>query len=148
MPIKKLRLVIGVVLATSLIGCAGGAGSATTENAVSSPAMTIVLSSENDSHVSGTAMLLPRGNQTQVLISVTDEPAGASEPAHIHTGQCGASLGGIAYPLQNVEAGRSTSIVNVPLSAIADDHHAINLHESASNLGRTVACGNIPRPSA
>jgi len=93
-------------------------------------------------------MLLPRGNETQVLISVTGEPAGASEPAHIHTGQCGANLGGIAYPLQNVEAGRSTSIVSVPLSSISDGHHAINLHESASNLGHSVACGNIPRPSA
>ncbi len=147
MRIKKLIVATSVVLATAA-GCAGAGGSATTENAVTSPALTVTLSPASDSRVSGTAMLLPRGNETQVLISVTGEPAGASEPAHIHTGQCGPGLGGIAYPLHNVENGRSTSTVNVPLSSIADGHHAINLHESASNLGRTVACGNIPRPAA
>ncbi|MGH2458874.1 MAG: hypothetical protein ACRDIY_08400 [Chloroflexota bacterium] len=148
MPINISRLIIGVVLATSVVGCAGASGSATTENAVSSPAMSITLSPENDSHISGTAMLLPRGKETQVLISVTDEPAGASEPAHIHTGRCGPTLGAIAYPLQNVENGRSTTTVNAPLSSIADGHHAINVHQSAKDLQHTVACGNIPRPGA
>lgn len=142
---QKLVLVVSLILSLATIGCAR-ANNPTTESAVTAQAMTIRLNPANNSQVSGTAMLIPRGNQTEVLISVNGEPSGASEPAHIHDGQCGSTLGAIAYPLHNVEGGRSMTLVNAPLSSVADGRHAINVHESARNIGTTVACGNLPRP--
>ncbi len=136
---------IGLLLALTTLGC-GGADNVATEGAVTDRAITVTLSPQNNSGMSGTAMLIPRGNQTQVLISLSGERAGASEPAHIHAGQCGPSLGKIVYPLKSVEDGRSDTTVNVPLSSLTTGHYAINVHQSEQDLAISVACGNIPSP--
>jgi uncharacterized cupredoxin-like copper-binding protein len=88
-------------------------------------------------------------------------------PAHIHAGTC-AQLGDVVAPLSNVSdaalvngtpvAGAprgpasaipvEVSITTVPL-ALADiisGGHAINIHESAENIGTYIACGNIGGP--
>lgn len=136
---------VGLILAVLTIGC-GGTANVTTEGAVTDRAITVTLSPQNNSGMSGTAMLIPRGNQTQVLISLSGERAGTSEPAHIHTGQCGPTLGKIVYPLKSVEDGRSDTTVNVALSTLTSGQFAINVHQSEQNLGTSVACGNIPSP--
>jgi len=128
-------VLVGVLISLGVSGCTA-----------SDPALTLPLNSVNDSGISGTAQLIPRGNQTQVIIRVNGEPAGASEPAHIHDGQCGPNLGKVIYPLKNVEGGRSDMLVNASLSTITSGQHAINVHQSAQNLGTSVACGTIPMP--
>ncbi len=132
----KIAMLLGVILAITMIGVASA------ENSV-----TVKLNEINGSGVSGTAVLTAQGNQTQIVVTVTGEPAGGSEPIHIHTGHCGAGLGGIKYPLTSVEAGTSTTVIDAPLASIQTGDFAVNVHQSAANIGTYVACGNIPAMS-
>jgi plastocyanin len=88
-----------------------------------------------------------------------------SHPAHIHSGTCGDGLGDVVYPLSNVSeaalvngtpiagaAGGATDAIPVAISGttvpstLADllaSPYAINVHESAENIGNYIACGNI-----
>jgi hypothetical protein len=132
---KRLSLVLSlaVLLTLALAGAAGA----------QSNSVTVTLNAQNGSGQNGTATLTAMGNQTQVVINVSGEPSGASEPDHIHTGTC-ANLGGVKYPLANVVNGTSTTVVNVPLSTLQSGTYAINLHKSAAQIGVYVACGDIP----
>ncbi|HEV2127871.1 MAG TPA: hypothetical protein VGR22_04550 [Thermomicrobiales bacterium] len=94
----------------------------------------------------------------------TGEPP-AAHPAHIHSGTC-EQLGDIVYPLEDVtgaalegtpdaspvpvdQAGasnvlaRSQSTVDTSIDDLLTEGHAINVHESAENIGTYIACGNI-----
>jgi hypothetical protein len=128
----SLILSLALLLALALVGSV---------SAQSGP-VTVTLATQNNSGVSGTATLTPMGNQTQVVINVTGEPAGGSEPDHIHVGSC-PTVGAVKYPLANVVNGTSTTMVNVPLSTLTAGTYAINLHESAQNIGKYIACGDI-----
>jgi LPXTG-motif cell wall-anchored protein len=130
---RRLAMMLGAIFALAMVGATSAATT-----------LTVPLATLNGSGVSGTATLTDMGTQTQVVINVTGEATSASEPDHIHTGQCGATLGGVKFPLKNVEGGTSTTVVNVALSALQNGSYAINLHESAANIGNYVACGNIP----
>jgi len=130
-------MVLAAILAIASLSVASAADS-----------ITVNLATLNASGVSGTAVLTATGNQTQVVVTVTGEPSAGSEPDHIHTGQCGATLGGVKYPLKNVESGTSTTVVDVPLASLETGGFAINVHESAANIANYVACGNIPAMAA
>ncbi len=82
---------------------------------------------------------------------------GAAHPAHIHTGTCD-TLGDVVFPLNDVasadmvatpvagESGmvaESTTTVEVALDDILAAEHAINVHESAENIGNYIACGDV-----
>jgi opacity protein-like surface antigen len=134
---RKIAMFLGAVLAVAMLGVASAADS-----------VTVNLDALNNSGVSGTAVLTAMGNQTQVVLTVTGEPAGASEPAHIHTGNCGPTLGGVKFPLKNVEGGTSTTLVATSLASLETGGYAINVHESAANIKNYVACGNIPAMAA
>lgn len=104
--------------------------------------MNVKIAAQNGSGETGKATLTAVGNKTKVEISIKGEPKGASQPVHIHTGTC-AKLGGVVYPLTNVVGGKSLTWVNAPLSVVKSKGSAINLHESAKNLGKYVACGDF-----
>jgi len=95
----------------------------------------------------------------------TSAHEGESHPAHIHSGTC-ATLGDVVFPLNNVggemmdaagtpiaskEVGPSTAIpvdasvttVQTDLNTLASSDYAINVHESAENIGNYIACGDI-----
>ena len=72
----------------------------------------------------------------------------SAQPAHIHKGTCAKLDATPAYPLNNVVNGRSTTTVNVALSALLKGHYAINMHRSAKQLKTYVACGDITTHSA
>lgn len=110
--------------------------------AAQSGSVTVTLATQNNSGVSGTATLTAMGNQTQVVVKVTGEPAGGSEPEHIHVGSCPA-VGAVKYPLASVVNGTSTTVVNVPLSTLTAGTFAVNLHESAAKANVYIACGDI-----
>jgi len=131
---KRLSLILSLALlmALAVVGSA----------AAQSGPITVTLATQNNSGVSGTATLTSMGAQTQVVVKVTGEPAGASEPDHIHTGTC-ANLGAVKYPLANVVNGTSTTMVNVSLDTLTAAAYAINLHQSAANINTYVACGDI-----
>ena len=91
-------------------------------------------------------------------------------PAHIHAGAC-ATLGEVVAPLENLTgtfvggtpaatpAGMmaspmagdtgmgmsqsSETVVQLPLNDILAAEHAINVHESAENIGNYISCGDI-----
>src|SRR5712664_1566706 len=104
---RKLAMILGAILALTMF------------NVVSAQdTVTINLDALNSSGISGTATLTANGATTNVVVNVTGEPAGGSEPDHIHTGQCGPTLGGVKYPLKNVEGGTSTTTINATLASL------------------------------
>lgn len=131
---KRLSLILSLALLMTL----ALVGSVTAQ----SGPVTVTLATQNNSGVSGTATLTAMGAQTQVVINVTGEPAGGSEPEHIHVGSCPA-VGAVKYPLASVVNGTSTTMVNVSLDTLTAGTFAINLHESAKNAGVYIACGDI-----
>lgn len=132
---KRLSLVTGLVFALSL-ALVGGVGA-------QANSVTVTLNTQNNSGVSGTATLTDMNGQTQVVVNVTGEPAGGSEPEHIHVGSC-PTVGAVKYPLANVVNGTATTMVNVKLADLQTGGFAINLHKSAAQAGVYIACGDIP----
>lgn len=105
--------------------------------------LTVNIGAQNGSGETGTAMLTQMGADVKVVISLKGGPATTPQPAHIHDGTC-ADLKGVAYPLTSVVGGNSTTTVpGVTIDKLLGGTYAINVHESASNLGKYVACGNI-----
>jgi opacity protein-like surface antigen len=104
--------------------------------------LTVAMQPQNGSGESGTATLTQVGADVQVVIALKGEPA-TPQPAHIHNGVC-SDLGGVVNPLTNVVGGSSTTLVRgTTIDALLAKPMAINVHESAENLGKYVACGNI-----
>lgn len=111
--------------------------------AAATSTLTVALHAQNGSGESGTATLTQAGADVKVVISLKGAPATTPQPAHIHDGTC-ADLKGVAYPLTNVVGGASTTTVKgVTIDKLLGGTYAINVHESAANLGKYVACGNI-----
>ena len=112
---------------------------------------TIQLQSENNSGITGTAMLTPAGSDTKVTLTLMP-PAGASangqsHVAHIHTGTCG-SPGPIVAPLGVVTAtGQTfaplTKTVNILSNTLMDGQHIIAAHATEDESSATIACAPI-----
>ena len=106
--------------------------------------MTVALDEQNDSGQSGWATLTARGDDTEVVLSIS---AGNMETTavHIHTGQCGADLGGVAHGLTSFVGGSGVSatlLSGVSLSELASGTFAINSHNS-SDASVYTTCGSI-----
>src|SRR3954468_11963184 len=97
-------------------------------------------------------MLVPASRaQTPVA-----EGAEAPHPAHIHSGSCD-QLGDVVIPLTDVAVptgeakGASTAhpvsvsdtVVDMSLDDLLAGEYAVNVHESAENIGEFIACGDI-----
>lgn len=104
------------------------------------------------------------GVMAQDATPVASPVAGAEvRPAHIHAGSC-PDVGEVVAPLSELSTsagmtgGSDTSMgemargipaeysfttVDVPLDVIMDGEHAINIHESAENIGNYIACGDL-----
>ena len=99
----------------------------------------------NNSGEVGVVTLTARGNKTEVSLSVQGAPKGVAQPAHIHKGSCDNLNPMPAFPLNSVVNGRSNTLVNEPLSKLMSGNYAVNVHASAKNLKRYVACGELVR---
>lgn len=106
-------------------------------------AVTVKLEAQNNSEQTGTATLLPEGNQTKVVIELSNAPTGVAQPAHIHLGTCSNLDKAPKWPLEPVKGGRSVTVVPVSLDTILKDRTAINIHKSAAEPQIYVSCGNI-----
>jgi len=134
-------LLFAVVFAAvpRLESMAAGASTSTT------PATVFVqLQPQNNSGQTGTATLTAAGDKTQVVIALNGMPPNAQEPAHVHPGTCAKLNPKPVYPLTTIAGGQSASTIDVPLSTLQSGTFAINVHESTTNIGTYVACGNIP----
>src|SRR5262245_37020346 len=89
----------------------------------------------------------------QATPSASPVAVAAGHPAHIHSGTC-ATLGDVVYPLNPVSGSAESASGGIPvelsvtrveasLQAILATPHAINVHESAENIGHYIACGNV-----
>jgi|SRR5579864_5207943 len=162
----KIALVCAAAVALSLAACSGNSSSTSTSAtpaasaegaamATSTPAgapmggnmhaavVTIVMAPMNGSGESGTATLTAMGNKTRVNIGLKGENTTGDQPAHIHAGTCAKLNPAPKYPLKNVVLGKSNTVVDAPMSSLAGGKYAINVHESAKNIAKYVACGNI-----
>lgn len=111
--------------------------------AAATSTMTVDIHAQNGSSESGTATLTQVGPDVTVVISLKGAPTTTPQPAHIHDGTC-ANLKGVAYALTNIVGGASTTTVSgVTIDKLVGGTYAINVHESAANLGKYVACGDI-----
>lgn len=132
---KRLSLLLASLVFVTLAQLSAAAATST---------LTVDLHAQNRSGETGTATLTQMGADVKVVISLKGAPATA-QPAHIHDGTC-ADLKGVAYALSNVVDGKSTTTVKgVTIDKLLDGKYAINVHESAANLGKYVACGEIAK---
>src|SRR5215213_2927598 len=105
--------------------------------------VTIDLNELNDSGISGTATLTDNGDGT-TTVEIQVDGATGGHPAHIHEGTCDDLNPNPQYPLASVdENGLSETDVEVSLDDLLASPYAVNLHESDTNLGVYVACGEI-----
>lgn len=104
----------------------------------------VALSAQNNSNESGTATLKETDRKVVVSLSVTGEPKGAIQPAHIHLGSC-PNPGAVKYPLTNVVDGKSETTLNVTMDQLRGELPlAINVHKSAAQSKVYVSCGDLP----
>lgn len=115
--------------------------------AAATSTLTVTMNAQNGSGESGTATLTQAGSDVKVELAIKGGPATA-QPAHIHFGVC-SDLGGIAFGLSNVVNGSSTTVVKgTTIDQLLAKPYAINVHESADNLGKYVSCGAITAKSS
>jgi LPXTG-motif cell wall-anchored protein len=105
--------------------------------------VTVKVDAQNSSGQSGTATLQDMGNGTTKVTVNISGGSSVAQPAHIHEGSCAKLDPKPKYPLTSLVNGTSVTIVNQPLSDLADGTYAINVHKSAAEVSVYVSCGNI-----
>lgn len=107
----------------------------------------IPLGEQNESGMTGFATLKDKEGQVQVLVALASAPnasgGGMPHPAHIHLGACPVP-GAVKYPLTNVVNGTSETMVPTTIADLkASLPLAINVHQSAAQLTKYIACGDL-----
>ncbi len=152
-------------LALALTACGGSSGSTNTgntetagshmkqantlhvmHNKMSGKAMNINMGAMNGSKEDGSASIAANGNGVTVTVKVFNEPKGASQPSHIHSGTCKKLDPAPWKPLTSVVNGVSTTtLAGVTLDQLKKGQYAINVHQSAANLKHYVSCGDLTK---
>jgi hypothetical protein len=139
------RVILGITAAAALVVTAGAAFAADQGMGNASP-LVYKLSAIGDSGQSGTVTLTSSTTDgkpsTTVVIALTGEPAGATEPAHLHTTPCPGTLTSVAYGLTSVVDGKSTTVVPAPIEKFASGY-SVNIHKSKDEIKTYVACGDL-----
>jgi LPXTG-motif cell wall-anchored protein len=107
--------------------------------------VTVSLAAQNNSGMSGTAVLTPDGAGTKVVLTLSNAPG--PHPAHIHSGAC-PTVGAVVYPLTSVTNGTSTTTVAASIADILKQPMAINVHKSPQEISVYTACGNVTANAA
>lgn len=103
----------------------------------------ILLSEQNKSGVSGSAVLREENGKVNVTLNLTGGPKTTPQPAHIHVGAC-PDVGAVKYPLTNVVDGQSITTLDVTLAQLNNELPlAINVHKSAAQITVYTACGDL-----
>ena len=165
---RLLRTVLAAgtaAAAAAALSACGGGTSTTSTYATTAPAgekgeygggagggantINVTMAAQNGSKQTGTATVSnstnkARSGNVQVTITLSNEPKGASEPAHIHDGTC-AKLNPVPdKPLTNVVNGKSvTTVTGITVAELQKEKYAINVHKSAADLKTYVSCGNL-----
>jgi hypothetical protein len=131
-----------LLLTVLVLGLAAGCGGDDGDEAAGDDTVTVELAEQNASGESGTATLTAEGEQTRVVLELSN-PASDSQPAHIHPGTCATLDPAPAFPLPNVETGSSEATVDVTLDELTSGEYAVNVHQSNDEADVYVSCGDI-----
>lgn len=100
--------------------------------------------------ITGDATMKPTadGKGTEVSVMLMGDAAGATRPWHVHIGSCakkgGVLGGGAAYTPITVDAsGHGMTKATLALPSPDTGSYYVNIHESAGNMGKIVACGDF-----
>jgi hypothetical protein len=147
MPRRSILAAATAVLALTAVvaGCGDdqSSGNTTAGSSDSGKTVTVKLDEQNGSGESGTATLTAEGTSTNVVLELENPASPDPQPAHIHKGTCAELDPTPAYPLTNVEDGKSETTVNVALDELKAGAFAINVHKSEPDIKTYVSCGNI-----
>jgi hypothetical protein len=133
------RILLLTALVLGLAACGGDDGG---DEAAGGDTVTVELAEQNGSGESGTATLTAEGEQTRVVLELSN-PASDSQPAHIHNGTCANLDPAPAFGLPNVEDGSSEATVDVALDELTSGEYAVNVHKSNDEADVYVSCGDI-----
>jgi hypothetical protein len=106
------------------------------------------LQSMNGTSISGSATVTPAPGGSTANINIRDAVAGAVHPWHVHVGTC-ATGGGIAgpasaySPLNVTSGGNANSSAQLPMTLDPTQSYHVNVHNSPSDMGTIVACGDL-----
>ncbi len=162
MRLFRTILASGIALSAvaALSACGGGTTATSTTTATTAPAgkeygagkmaggavkmVNVTMAAQNGSKQTGKATVANKGTGVQVTVNLTNEPKGASEPAHIHAGTCAKLNPAPWKPLTNVMNGKSSTMVaGVTVAQLGKAKYAINVHKSETDLKTYVSCGNL-----
>ena len=146
-----------LALALAATACTGQSSQSSSSSATSNPGamstsgpaagqgdtMTIKIKPQNGSGESGTATLTRMGSKTRIVIAIKGENTTGKQPAHVHKGTCAKLDPKPTYPLHDVILGKSNTVIDASFDDLTSTPMAINVHESAANIGKYVACGDI-----
>ena len=126
-----------VLLLAVAVACGNDAGSGGTDR------VEISLGEFNGSGQSGTATPTASRGATNVVPSL-GEGTMKSGKAHVHNGQCGPDLKGVAHGLTDFTGGDSTTTLEgVSLESLSTGGFTVNAHNS-EDPSEYTAGGNIP----
>ena len=145
MKFPRTILASGLALAAAAALSACGSSTTTTTTATAAPGggamktavgRTVKMGAQSGSGQNGSATIVTKGTGIVVTVTVSNEPKGASEPAHIHLGTCKKLNPAPWKPLSNVVNGVSTTTVAGVTTAQLTG-------KSAADLKTYVSCGGI-----
>ncbi len=104
----------------------------------------LTLIDENGSGEDGSAQITDQGDgTTKVELIMTNEPAGAEQPAAIHAGTCTSLDADVAFALTAVKDLKSTSTIKTALAPLLDSKYAVVVRKSATD-NTVISCGILP----
>ena len=104
---------------------------------------------KDGSKIQGTATMKEgKDNTTEVTVKLTGDSPSTTRPWHIHVGSCtkaGAPLGGGKpySPMVGDAKGAAESKATLALPLPDTGSYYVNVHESGTNMGKIVACGDL-----
>jgi hypothetical protein len=101
------------------------------------------MGAQNGSGEAGTVALVPMGDKTEVIVSLTGAPAGVAQPVHVHDGSCAKLNPKPTYPLTTMMNGVSVTTIDAPIAKLTGGGFAVNAHKSTTEIGTYVSCGDL-----
>lgn len=137
-----------LVLCVGLAACASGRGGAGGDGGgADAPWTSDILALGGHGH-SGRASAEAMGGGTHVTVFLTGGSAGGVHPWHVHEGVCesnGPIVGAAAAypPLQPDASGNANAEAHLEVALEPGGSYYVNIHQSASDLGTVVGCGQL-----
>jgi len=139
----------------AVVGCSKPESKAASTPAAAAPApppppspVTAKLETENRSRVTGEAVLTPKGDSTEIALTLHGGRANTTYPSHVHFGTC-KKPGAVVVPLKSVKVGRNrsgtstTTVLTATLDSASAAHGTLLVQSHLRN-GKPAACGEVP----